>query len=36
MGVLALLDKPVPDLLAWFFFVGLIIAIVPNLIRPKK
>ena len=36
VGVLALLDKPVPDLLAWFFFVGLIIAIVPNLIRPKK
>ena len=36
MGVLALLDKPIPDLLAWLFFVGLIIAIVPDLFRQKK
>ena len=36
MGVLALLDKPIPDLLVWLFFAGLIIAIVPDLFFPKK
>ena len=36
MGVLMLLDKPIPDLIAWIFFVGLIIAIVPDLLRLKK
>lgn len=36
MGVLVLLDKPIPDLIAWIFFVGLIIAIVPDLLRLKK
>lgn len=36
MGVLVLLDKPIPDLIAWIFFVGLIIAIVPDLLRSKK
>lgn len=36
MGVLVLLDKPVPGLIAWIFFAGLIIAIVPDLLRSKK
>lgn len=36
MGVLILLDKPVPDLLAWLFFVGLIIALVPDILRTKQ
>ena len=36
MIVLVLLDKPIPDLIAWIFFVGLIIAIVPDLLRLKK
>lgn len=36
MGVLVLLDKPIPDLIAWIFFAGLIIAIVPDLLRLKK
>ena len=36
MSVLVLLDKPIPDLIAWIFFVGLIIAIVPDLLRLKK
>ena len=36
MGILVLLDKPIPDLIAWVFFAGLIIAIVPDLLRSKK
>lgn len=36
MGVLVLIDKPIPDLVAWIFFVGLVIAIVPDLTRTKK
>ena len=36
MGVLVLLDKPIPGLIAWIFFAGLIIAIVPDLLRSKK
>lgn len=36
MGVLVLIDKPIPDLVAWIFFVGLVIAIVPDLMRTKK
>ncbi len=36
MGVLVLIDKPIPDLVAWIFFVGLVIAIVPYLMRTKK
>ena len=36
MGILVLLDKPIPDLIAWIFFVGLIIAIVPDLLMRKK
>ena len=36
MGILVLLDKPVPDLVAWIFFAGLAIAIVPDLMRTKK
>ena len=36
MGILVLLDKPIPDLIAWGFFAGLIIAIVPDLLRSKK
>ena len=36
MGMLILLDKPVPDLLAWLFFAGLIIALVPDILRTKQ
>ena len=36
MGILVLLDKPIPDLIAWVFFAGIIIAIVPDLLRSKK
>lgn len=36
MGILVLLDKPIPDLIAWVFFAGLIIAIVPDLLKSKK
>ena len=36
MGVLVLLDKPIPDLIAWIFFAGLIIVIVPNLLKSKE
>jgi len=36
MGVLVLLDKPIPDVFAFLFFIGLIIAIAPDLLRSKK
>ena len=36
MGVLVLLDKPIPDLFAFLFFVGLVVAIAPDLLRSKK
>ena len=36
MGILVLIDKPIPDLIAWVFFAGLIIAIVPDLLKSKK
>ena len=34
--VMMILDKPIPDLIAWIFFVGLIIAIITDLLRLKK
>ena len=36
MGILVLIDKPIPDLIAWVFFAGLIIARVPDLLKSKK
>ena len=36
MGILVLIDKTVPDLLAWLFFAGLIIAVVPALLKKRN
>ena len=36
MGTLVLLDKPIPDLIAWVFFIGLIVALVPDLLIGER
>lgn len=36
MGALVLLDKPIPDLIAWIFFIGLVVALMPDLLIGKK
>lgn len=36
MGTLVLFDKPIPDFIAWIFFIGLIVALVPDLLKDKE
>ena len=35
MALLVVVSKPVPDLVAWIFFVGLVISIVSVLFAKK-
>ena len=36
MALLVVVSKPVPDLVAWIFFLGLIISIVSALLVKKR
>ncbi len=36
MALLVVVSKPVPDLVAWIFFIGLIISIVSVLFVRKR
>ena len=36
MALLVVVSKPVPDMVAWIFFLGLIISIVSALLVKKR
>jgi|GEM_PF-5918240 len=36
MAFLVILDKPVPDFIAWLFYVGLILSIVSAFFKRKN
>lgn len=36
MAILVVVNEPVPDLIAWIFFAGLVISIVSTLFVKKR